>query len=207
MDALSVGDRLGALLAPAARSLAITLTREQVGALGCYAERLLDWNRRINLTGARDLETVAHEHIADALALVAHLPAAGRCVDVGSGAGLPGIVLGIMRPDLAVTLLEPNLKKRSFLAAIVRELGLERVEVRADRLEEHVRDHWELYDFAVARAVFSLSEWLAAGARLVRPGGRVAGLAGGDPGDLPDGVEIHRYDVGAGPRTIVLVRK
>ncbi len=207
MSAPGASDRLGALLGPALRALSLELPAERLRSLGIYAARLLEWNQRINLTGARELETLATEHIADALALVGHLPRAGRCIDVGSGAGLPGLILAMVRPDLEITLLEPIQKRRSFLAAMVRELGLSRVTLCADRLEEHTRSEGESYDFAVARAVFPLAEWLPAGARLVRQGGIVVGLAGGGVEGVPPGAEIHRYDVGAGPRAVVVVRK
>lgn len=207
MSAPSASERLGALLAPAVRALSLELPGERLRSLGTYATRLLEWNQRINLTGARDLDTLAIEHIADALALVAHLPSEGRCIDVGSGAGLPGLVLAIVRPDLAFTLLEPIQKRRSFLAAMVRELGLPGTTLCADRLEHHTLDQAESYDFAVARAVFPLADWLPAGARLVRSGGVIVGLAGGGIDEVPPGAEIHRYDVGAGPRAVVVVRK
>jgi 16S rRNA (guanine527-N7)-methyltransferase len=207
MSAPSSSDRLGALLAPAARSFAIELSAERLRALGIYAERLLEWNQRINLTGAREIDSLATEHIADAFALVGHLPRAGQCIDVGSGAGLPGLVLAIVRPDLDLTLLEPILKRRAFLAAITRELGMPQIKVSPERLEQHILVRGERYDFAVARAVMPLREWLAAGERLVRQGGILAGLAGGAAEDAPPRAEIHRYDVGAGPRAVVIVRK
>jgi 16S rRNA (guanine527-N7)-methyltransferase len=204
----SVGERLAELLAPVARDLGASFLESMLPALATYAERLLEWNERINLSGARDLETLAREHLADALALVPHLPRSGRCVDVGSGAGLPGIVLAIARPDLAFQLLEPNQKRRAFLASVTRELGMKNVAVSAATASLHAETSGEAYDFAIARAVFPLDQWLELGMRFVRPGGVVAGLAGGNlaPTALP-GAEHHRYDVGAGPRTLVLVRK
>jgi len=202
-----VEERLRSLLAPAARALDVELPPAALSALGRFVSLLLAWNARINLTGARDLETLTREHIADALALVPHLPAAGRCVDVGSGAGLPGIVLAIARPDLEFQLLEPLQKRRAFLGAVSRELGLAHVSISADRLREHVERVGAVYDLALSRAVLDLATWLEQGRRLIRAGGAVFGLAGGVvPRELPATAELHRYDVGAGPRTIVIVR-
>jgi 16S rRNA (guanine527-N7)-methyltransferase len=179
-----------------------------LSALARYSSRLLEWNERINLSGARNLETLTREHLADALALTPHLPASGSCIDVGSGAGLPGVVFAIVRADLSFQLLEPSQKRRAFLATITRELGLANVAISAERAASHIERVGAVYDFAISRAVFQLAEWLALGVALVRPGGVVAGLAGGDGvTDAPARSEHYRYDVGAGPRVLVLVRK
>lgn len=194
-------DRL--LRAPAARFAIDSASVAE--PLARYAALLLGWNRRINLTGARNLETLAREHIADAFAIAPHLPAAGRCIDVGSGAGLPGLVLAVVRPDLAFELLEPLQKRRAFLAAARRELVLSNVSISAARLEEHLEREAGAYELAVSRAVFPLEQWLTVGARLVRPGGLVVGLAGGTPPEI-SGAEAYPYDLGAGPRAVVIVR-
>jgi 16S rRNA (guanine527-N7)-methyltransferase len=207
--ASQVEDRLAVLLAPMAGQLGVKLLEPTLPAVSTYAARLLEWNERINLSGARDIETLAREHLADALVLVPHLPRSGRCIDVGSGAGLPGLVLAIARPDLSFQLLEPRQKRRAFLASVTRELEMTNVAISAERASSHAENLGEVYDFAVARAVFPLAEWLALGVRLVRPGGIVAGLAGAGgiaSAALPS-AEQHRYDVGAGPRVVVLVRK
>jgi len=204
----SVEERLAELLAPVSRNLGPRSVEPMLPALATYSARLLEWNERINLSGARDLETLAREHLADALALVPYLPTSGRCLDVGSGAGLPGIVLAIARPDLAFQLLEPNQKRRAFLASVTRELGLKNLAVSAQTALLHAETGDETYDFAIARAVFPLGEWLVLGMRFVRPGGVVAGLAGGDAAPAASPATEHfRYDVGAGRRLLILVRK
>jgi 16S rRNA (guanine527-N7)-methyltransferase len=205
---LPIEARLRALLAPAAREAGIALAAPALSALAWYASRLLEWNERVNLSGARDLETLAREHLADALALIPHLPTSGRCLDVGSGAGLPGLVLAIAMPALSFQLLEPSHKRRAFLAMVTRELGLTNIAISAERVTAHEERVGAVYDFAIARAVFPLGEWLVLGEALVRVGGVVAGLAGGDVAPaLPPHAECHRYDVGAGPRVLVLLRK
>ena len=200
--------RLALQLAPVARRFAVELSEEVVSSLARYARRLLEWNVRINLSGARDLETLVAEHIADAFALVPHLPKSGSCIDVGSGAGLPGVVLAIVRLDLRVVLLEPLLKRRAFLGAISRELDLRNVAISSEPLDQHATSVGEAYDFAVSRAVFPLATWLSDAPRLLKPGGVAIGLAGGTAGEqVLSGCEFHPYDAGAGPRVIVLVRK
>lgn len=176
------------------------------GRLARYAALLLRWNERINLTGAETLDQLAREHLGDAFAIAPQLPRAGRCIDVGSGAGLPGIVLAVLRPDLHFTLLEPRQKRRAFLLRVQRELGLTNVAVLAIRVEEHLLDAEQDYDLAVARATLPLAEWLQIGRRLVRPGGAVIGLAGADPGSLSVECQRFCYDSGAGPRTILRVQ-
>jgi len=195
------------LLAAPARRFDIELSERVCSALATFASLLLDWNQRINLTGARDLPTLAAEHLADAFALAPHLPATGRCVDVGSGAGLPGVVLAVLRPDLDFVLLEPIQKRRAFLLAAVRALSLGNVTVSEERLQPHALRHARAYDFAVARAVLPLDQWLAEGGALVKEGGALAGLAAGSVRGVPRDAVLHSYDVGAGPRTVVLVRK
>ena len=198
---------LAALLAPAARAFEVSLTAPLVSALDNYAALLLAWNLRINLSGARTLEALATEHLADAFALYPHLPAAGQCVDVGSGAGLPGLVLALLRPDLEFQLLEPTQKRRAFLAAAIRNARLTNVAISSDRLDGHVLARGTAYDFAVARAVFPIETWLAEGQTLVKVGCVVAGLTGGNPSCVPLGAIAYSYDVGAGPRAVLIVRK
>jgi 16S rRNA (guanine527-N7)-methyltransferase len=197
-----------AVVEHAARQFGTPLSADQLARLALYAERLLAWNQRINLCGARDLETLAREHMADAMAILPYLPTAGRCIDVGSGAGLPGLLLAIVRPDLSFLLAEPNRRRRAFLASVSRELGLRNVAVSGERLEELVRDRAGSFEFAVARAVLPLAEWLSAGQALVATGGLVVGLAGGDPPvGLPPRSAVHPYDVGAGARSVVMFRR
>lgn len=199
--------RLLELVGPAAQRFGVPL--EPIASqLAAFAETLLQWNQRINLTGARSLEALAREHIADALAVVPHLPAApARWIDVGSGAGLPGIVLALARPDLSGVLLEPIEKRRAFLAAVARLLRLARVEVVGERAEEHLaRGGSHAYDLAVSRAVFALPDWLALGPRFVAPGGVLLGLEGASQTSLPPGAERLPYDIGLGARALIRVR-
>jgi 16S rRNA (guanine527-N7)-methyltransferase len=206
-EADSSADRLGGLLRPTGAMFGIDLSAS-LGALAEYAESLLSWNRRINLTGARDIETLATEHIADALALAPYLPEAGRWADVGSGGGLPGLVLAILRRDLETVLIEPLQKRRGFLTAIARDLDLANVQVVGDRLEQHLsRGGRGAYDVAISRAVFPLVEWLELGRPLVRSGtGVVLGLEGSIQRELPADAERLPYDIGRGQRAIIRLR-
>lgn len=195
-------------LAGPARELGVSLGARELEVLARYAGLVLDWGARINLTGARTREALADEHLADALALLPHLPAGPfRFVDVGSGAGLPGLVLAIVRPDASGVLLEPNRKKHAFLAHAVRQLGLAgRVEARAERLEAHLAEGLGgSYDVAISRATWPAASWLLRGRPLVRPGGRVYGFAGASPGELPAGATCHPYKLGRRERGVVIL--
>lgn len=175
--------------------------------LALYTHQVMDWNRRINLTGARDATTFTDEHIADALPLAATLPTAPfRGVDVGSGAGLPGVVLACLRPGAHWTLLEPSRRKSAFLAHIARELALPRLTVRRERFEQHVETHRGHYDLAVARALWPLAEWLTRGQALLRAGGCLLGLEGEQATpDLPATARRIPYPHGARQRAVIVL--
>lgn len=188
----------------AVRASGAHLSDEQVRKLFIYAEHLLQWNERIQLTATRDAAEFIDRHVADALQVAVRLPAAvERLIDVGSGGGLPGVVLAIAAPALEVTLLEPVRKKHAFLAAARRRLGLGNLRALPERDEDH--DPGVGYDAAVARAVWSVDVWLARGQRLVRPGGWVLAMEGRDATSLPAGAERLAYELPGG-RQRALIR-
>jgi 16S rRNA (guanine527-N7)-methyltransferase len=200
---------LAARLAEPARAVGVTLPPSALEPLAVYASLVLEWGTRFNLTGARDAESVADDHLADALALLPQLPPrAFRFVDVGSGAGFPGIALALLRSDAAGVLLEPTRKKHAFLAHAIRALGLTgRLDARAERLEEHLLAGGRgAYEVAISRAVWPAAEWLARGAALVRPDGLLVGVEGAAPDELPPGAERHPYQLGGRTRAVVTQR-
>lgn len=190
------------------RELGIEIGVSELERLARYSELVLDWGVRINLTGARTREALADEHLADALVLLPHLPDGPfRFVDVGSGAGLPGLVLAIVRPEASGVLLEPIRKKHAFLAHAARELGLAgRIEARAERLETHLAgDAGARYDVAVSRATWPAASWLVRGRPLVRPGGRLVGFEGAPRGELPVGARRCPYSLGGRRRAVIVL--
>lgn len=153
----------------------IMLSARQVAQLTAYERELLEWNQKFNLTAIRDVEGIRAKHFLDSMScsLAWREQTPRRLVDVGTGAGFPGIVLKILYPGLKLTLVESVGKKTAFCCHIVQTLGLEGVEVLTARAEEVGRDprHREKYDWAVARAVANLpvlAEYLLP---LVRVGG------------------------------------
>jgi 16S rRNA (guanine527-N7)-methyltransferase len=158
--------------------------------------RLLDlvvvWNDRIDLTGARDRAELVDLFLADALVLAAGntaLPETASWVDVGSGAGAPGLVLQLLRPELELTLVEPRAKRIAFLRTAIGTLGLpsQLVSGRSDTLPPGS------VDIAVSRATFAPEIWLAEGARLARQSVWVLLARGADP-SLPGWQLGHAVD-------------
>src|SRR5512139_1515943 len=170
------------LVQDASRLFNVNITGRQVIAFHTYEKELLEWNRKFNLTAIRDSESIRTKHFLDSLSCILAWKATPpvRLIDVGTGAGFPGIPLKILYPNLRLTLVESVGKKAMFCQHIVRVLGLEHVNViqaRAEALGQTVQ-HREKYDWAVARAVANLnvlSEYLIP---LVKVGGMVLAQKG-----------------------------
>ncbi len=160
----------------------ISLDRNQMRAFTSYLEFLLEWNRRINLTAITDPEEIWIKHFLDSLSCLKAIPAQCdiRVVDVGTGAGFPGIPLKIAVPEIRLTLVEAVGKKAEFCRLLIGHLQLRDVTVLHTRAEEAGcdPDHREQYDWAVARAVARLpvlAEYLLP---LVKVGGRALAQKG-----------------------------
>ena len=181
----------------------LALDDEALGRLARFEALLERWNRRINLTRLRSPEEVLVGHFLDSLAVVPHLGSARSLIDVGAGAGFPGMVVAVARPDLAVTLVESVGKKAAFLEALQRELGLD-VEVVPRRVEEVIAGG-RRFDVAVSRATFEASAWVAVGRRLVNPEGLVVAMLGRED-RVTDGVRWEYALPGIEVRALRLIR-
>ena len=160
----------------------VHLSGRQVTALLTYEKELLEWNQKFNLTAIRDAESIRTKHFLDSFSCVLAWKASppNQLIDVGTGAGFPGIPLKILYPSLKLTLVESVGKKAMFCQHIVRVLGLEQVEVMQARAEDLGQDsaHREKHDWAIARAVANLnvlSEYLIP---LVKIGGAILAQKG-----------------------------
>ena len=139
----------------------VHLTGRQVVALITYERELLEWNQKFNLTAIRDKDSIRTKHFLDSFSCVLAWKGSPphRMVDVGTGAGFPGIPLKILYPSMHLTLVESVGKKAMFCQHIVRVLGLEKIDVLRTRVEElgQQPEHRETYDWGVARAVANLN--------------------------------------------------
>ncbi len=136
------------------------LTEEQYAQLEKYAALLVEWNEKMNLTAITDPEGIAIKHFLDCLAYLkrANIPQGAKVADVGTGAGFPGVVLKIARPDIKLTLIDSLQKRLNFLSTVLSELGLKANLVHA-RAEDagHDKALRESFDLVTARAVANLA--------------------------------------------------
>ena len=163
--------------------LGLDLSDRAIDQLCTYLAELQKWNKRINLVGAAPLETLIETHFLDSLTL---LPLVQNCpppglMDVGSGAGFPGLVLKIACPDLEVTLLEPRQKRTSFMRQVIRTLGLKGVSVLETRLEkdnDQLSEWQNATPLLTSRAFASINLFLDLAEPFCAPGGKVICMKG-----------------------------
>ena len=172
--------------------LGIALGADAQGKLLDYLALLHKWNKVYNLTAIRDQQQMVSNHLLDSLAAMPHLWE-GRWLDVGCGAGLPGLVLAVAQPGWQFTLLDSNSKKTSFVQQAIIELGLGNVSVHCARVEE-----WqpaERFDGIISRAFSDLGDFLRSTRHLLAPHGRWAAMKGAPQQELagvPDGCRVER---------------
>lgn len=141
-----------------------------------YAEFLADAGVERGLIGPREADRLWDRHLINCAVLAEAVPEGATVIDIGSGAGLPGLVLAMLRPDLSITLLEPLLRRTGFLTECVEMLDLKNVEVRRARAEEVAREYQ--VDVVTARAVAPLDRLAGWALPLLRPGGELLALKG-----------------------------
>ena len=134
-----------------------------------FLKYLEKWNSAFNLTAVRDPEQMVPRHLLDSLSVLPFLQGS-RVLDIGTGAGLPGIPLALARPNLTFTLLDSNAKKTRFVTQTIHELGLQNVQVVQERVEKF--HPTEKFDTLIARAFASIPDMLAASRHLCAPHGR-----------------------------------
>jgi 16S rRNA (guanine527-N7)-methyltransferase len=166
------------LLAHGASTLGVSLDGQAIRRLLDYVDLIAKWNKVYNLTAIRETQRMLTEHVLDSLAVAPHVRS-GSLLDLGSGAGLPGIPLGVARPDLQVTLLESSRKKCAFLHQAIIELGLNNVEVACVRAESYRPARG--FDTVVTRAFADLDAIARLGLPLLAPGARLLAMKGAAP--------------------------
>ena len=146
-----------------------------------YLQLLLKWNQKINLTAEKDPEEILKKHVFDSLQYVRAIEPGFRMMDIGSGAGFPGILLKIIFPQLQLVLLESQRKRCSFLETVVRDLEMEQVKVFNARAEDISGNQAGQFDLVIFRAVSGVQECLNLSERFLPSGGRV--VLKKDPGE------------------------
>lgn len=154
---MSITTTQRASLSAGAQQLGVSLNDEQQENLLAYLALLIKWNKAYNLTAVRDPEEMVSRHLLDSLSVLPYIECADSWLDVGSGGGMPGIILAIMRPQKAFSLLDSNGKKTRFLTQVKLELKLENVQVIHKRIEDHQVE--EPYAGIISRAFSSLADF------------------------------------------------
>ena len=199
-----------------AADMGVALSDSQAERLLAYGTLMLKWNKVYNLTALRDPASVLTHHLLDSLAAVAPLrrewAGKGKLLDVGSGGGLPGVVIAIMRPDLEVSCLDAVAKKAAFVQQVAAELELPNLRGLHARVESLVGS----YEIISSRAFASLPDFFNGSMNLLTPGGVWLAMKGKVPTDelaaLPKGVSVFHVEQLAVPgldaeRCIVWARK
>jgi 16S rRNA (guanine527-N7)-methyltransferase len=191
---MTAGERLDRGLVALNLGLPADTRRRLIDYLGLIQK----WNQVYNLTAVRDPPSMVGQHLLDSLAVLPHV-GGRRILDVGSGAGLPGIPLALALPDAHVTLLDANEKKAAFLRQASIELGLANAEVVCERVETWHPDR--NFDLVIARAFSKLPEFVAVAGVLAGTGGRLAAMKGVYPHD-----ELSRIPAGYRVRDVIALK-
>ena len=162
------------------KKISITLTQKQMDQFYDYMNLLLKWNEKINLTAITKPEEIILKHFIDSIISMKEIIENSKIVDVGTGAGFPGIPLKIIRPDLKITLVDSLNKRISFLEEVIEKLQLEEIEAIHARAEEFDKDNKtrESCDIATSRAVANMSVLVEYLLPLVKVGGHCMLLKG-----------------------------
>ena len=172
---------LSAVLGDGIAAMRLDVSPAQQDKLMNYLALMFKWNAVYNLTSLRDPMQMVTHHLLDSLAAVPAFAAAQNVLDVGSGGGLPGIVLAIVRPDMKVSMIDTVHKKKAFLTQVKAELGLANVTVYTARVEQlQVSDK---FDVITSRAFADLSDFVNWSSHLLADGGRYIALKGVAPKD------------------------
>ena len=170
--------KLATMLAQAIDELGLTLSAQQQRTLLLYLDQLLLWNKAYNLTAITDPVEALIKHIIDCLAIITHLPP-GSLLDIGTGAGLPAVIIAICQPERQCTALDSNQKKIRFIKQISSELGLSNMQPIASRIEAHEAS----YEVVTSRAFASLIDFVEVAQPRLAGNGHLCAMKGKAPSD------------------------
>lgn len=165
-----------------ADEIEIVLNEQQIHQFYQYMELLLEWNEKINLTAITNPEEIIVKHFIDSLTIAKYVKENARLIDVGTGAGFPGIPLKIIREDIEITLLDSLNKRVNFLNEVIHELKLSKIQAVHSRVEDFAKDkkNRESFDYATSRAVANLSTLSEYLIPLVKIGGNAISMKGSE---------------------------
>ena len=169
---------LANILAQAIDELGLTLSAQQQRSLLLYLDQLLLWNKAYNLTAITDPVEALIKHVIDCLAIITHLPS-GSLLDIGTGAGLPAVIIAICQPERSCTALDSNQKKIRFIKQVSSELGLSNMQPIASRIEAHEAS----YDVITSRAFASLIDFVAVAEPRLADNGYLCAIKGKAPSE------------------------
>ena len=169
---------LANILAQAIDELSLTLSAQQQRSLLLYLDQLLLWNKAYNLTAITDPVEAFIKHVIDCLAIITHLPS-GSLLDIGTGAGLPAVIIAICQPERSCTALDSNQKKIRFIKQVSSELGLSNMQPIASRIEAHEAS----YDVITSRAFASLIDFVAVAEPRLADNGYLCAMKGKAPSE------------------------
>ena len=170
--------KLATMLAQAIDELGLTLSAQQQRTLLLYLDQLLLWNKAYNLTAITDPVEALIKHIIDCLAIITLLPS-GSLLDIGTGAGLPAVIIAICQPERQCTALDSNQKKIRFIKQISSELGLTNMQPIASRIEAHEAS----YEVVTSRAFASLIDFVEVAQPRLAENGYLCAMKGKAPSD------------------------
>lgn len=164
------------------KTMDIKLNDEQIQKFYKYMELLLEWNEKINLTAIIEPKEIILKHFVDSLTIAKYIKEKDRLIDVGTGAGFPGIPLKIYRPDLRITLVDSLNKRINFLNEVINNLKLKKINTVHSRVEDFGKDkeYREKYDYVTARAVANLSTLSEYLIPITKIGGKCICMKGND---------------------------
>ncbi|NWF94491.1 MAG: 16S rRNA (guanine(527)-N(7))-methyltransferase RsmG [Syntrophaceae bacterium] len=168
------------LLIEGAKALGIPLDARRVEAFDIYLKELLKWNRKINLTAIRTEKEIVLKHFLDSLSTYPYVSSISSLLDIGSGAGLPGIPLKIVEPSLEITLIDSTRKKVDFQRHIIRTLGLKGIEAIHGRVQDKEILHamGQRFDAVISRGFSDLRTFLSLSLTFLKKGGTVLAMKG-----------------------------
>jgi len=210
------------LIIDSAHELGIQINEDVTAQFSAHASELINWNRKINLTAITNPRDIAIKHFVDSLAPAGCVPEGARLLDIGSGAGFPGIPLKILKPSISVLLIDAVGKKINFLKHVLRNLGLENIEARQIRTENLLKGAGQSisFDVIISRALSDLAPFVKSALPLLSRQGTIIAMKAkvgakelnAVRADAPEdqySLEVERYKLPLiqAPRSIVIIKR